>query len=344
MNNICLICGKSYYVKPSHSSKRRTCGDPECKKSWISKTRKLTIPKGEQHYNWKGGKIKKICPYCGKSYFVKKHEQNKRVTCGDPDCQFKWKQQAVIGEKNPNWKGGNVEKICLICKGRYFVTHAREKTSKVCSKPDCISQWMSMIHHDITDPKDWEGYTSPASYCEKFTNEFKQRVYEFQNYECMEGGEITNTPHCHHLYEQKASCCYNLNEMKDFYFLIRGRKFYPSILLMPDNKDKELEYGLNKFIVLCGTHHGQARGKKNGMTIFDIIKKYENIINIKYHGRSYFERWEYWGNGYYCYDSETGREVYYDAITMEKYSKRLKGFQGWGLPKQKSVKKSVVSV
>lgn len=145
-------------------------------------------------------------------------------------------------------------------------------------------------------------------------------------------GEVLYHPECHHVYWQKSSCCQNVDEMGELYFNIFGEKVNPEILLISD-KDKELEYGLNKFATLCNSCHGKVKGSKNGKSRIDYIREIEGIINTQYNGRSYYTKEEYWGNGYY--HKQDGVEKFHDAITGEMYGKYLKGFVGWGLPKKR---------
>jgi len=225
------------------------------------------------------------------------------------------------------------EKLRIVNANQIVTEEMRKKMSiaklgKTIPEKICIN--MSMSRQGITNPADWKGYVKKTPYCELFTSEFKERQYSYMNYTCILCEKRIPHPESHHVYEQKASCCQSIDETGEF-FMIRNQKFHPDILPMID-KDKELEYGLNKFAVLCKKCHGKVRGRLNGKTVFEYIRELEKIINEKYKGRSYYTREEYWGNGYYYKNNEI--EQYYDAITGELYSKHLNKFQGWGLPKK----------
>jgi len=189
---------------------------------------------------------------------------------------------------------------------------------------------ISMGLQNISNITDWNGFIKETPYCKLFSPEFKIRQYEITDYTCLLCNKKISNPNCHHVYEQKASCCQNIDETGDLFFMIRNQKFYPVILPMPDT-EKELEYGLNKFATLCTTCHGKVKGNKKSKSVFEYIRELEQIINNKYKGRSYYTREEYWGNGYYYNHNE--KEIYYDAITGNIYGKTLRGYQGWGLPK-----------
>lgn len=58
----------------------------------------------------------------------------------------------------------------------------------------------------------WYGnvrYPDPPKYCEKFNNEFKERVRAFRGYSCFECGAIQNGRklHVHHVHYDKKMCC-----------------------------------------------------------------------------------------------------------------------------------------
>ena len=234
------------------------------------------------------------------------------------------KMMSKVAKKN--WKDPEFYKMM----SEMSKINGKKRLGKKLSEENCIS--MSMRYQGITNRSDWIGYLTETLYCKLFTPEFKLRQYEISDYTCILCNTRVEKPHCHHVYEQKASCCQNIDDQGDMFFTIRNQKFYPYILPMAD-KEKELEYGLNKFAVLCNKCHGKVKGKKNGESVFDYIHEIEQIINTKYNGRSYYTREEYWGNGYYQY-LKGEKEIYCDAITGERYSKYLRGFQEYGLPKK----------
>lgn len=247
--------------------------------------------------------------------------------------------ESKMGDKNPNFNKSpskeTLEKRIKSNTGKIRTLESCKRISesllgKLFSEDRCIK--ISMGHQGITNREDWEGYVKEQSYCGIFTPEFKMRQYEVTGYKCLMCGEILDHPECHHVYWQKSSCCQNVDEIGELYFNIFGEKVNPEILLISD-KEKELEYGLNKFATLCSSCHGKVKGSKNGKSRIDYIREIENIINTQYNGRSYYTKEEYWGNGYY--HKQDGVEKFHDAITGELYGKYLKGFTGWGLPKKR---------
>ena len=62
---------------------------------------------GSSNPNWRGGKIKVNCLFCGKEVFV----QQKEIRHGNGKycshrCYSEHKKILIISNNNPNWKGG----------------------------------------------------------------------------------------------------------------------------------------------------------------------------------------------------------------------------------------------
>lgn len=91
-------------------------------------------------------KIKVSCECCGKikEVYPFRIKQNKVFFC-NKICGGKWRSKNLIGKKAFNWKGGNVKRICEICKTTFEVEKHIVKGGKgmVCS-PDCQKIWQSI--------------------------------------------------------------------------------------------------------------------------------------------------------------------------------------------------------
>jgi len=73
----------------------------------------------------------------------------------------------LIGEKNPNWKGGRIEKSCLNCKNEFSVIPSRENISKFCSHK-CLGEWKSKTNVGEAHPS-WQKdrpINKKCEYCE----------------------------------------------------------------------------------------------------------------------------------------------------------------------------------
>jgi len=319
----------SVWLRKNKKANRKKANDPE----WLRKNKEANQRKS-QDPEWKR-KQKEGAQKSSKS-LVWKH--NHKIGCLKRSQNLEWKcknkESNQRKAQDPEWMRKVNAAVQIRSKDPEYQRKIREASQKrigiSLSEEVCIS--MSMSRQGITNRSDWIGYLTETLYCKLFTPEFKLRQYEISDYTCILCDTKVEKPHCHHVYEQKASCCQTIDDQGDLFFMIRNQKFYPYILPMVD-KEKELEYGLNKFAVLCNKCHGKVKGKKNGKSVFDYIHEIEQIINTKYKGRSYYIREEYWGNGYYYYQKGE-REIYCDAVTGEIYGKYLRGFQEYGLPKK----------
>lgn len=96
--------------------------------------------RGENHPNWRGGKVERTCKHCGKKFSV----DQSRVTRGQGIyCSSKCMSADLTGPSNPHWK--RVERKCIKCGkifsvgqatvkrgfGKYCSVECREKRAKV---------------------------------------------------------------------------------------------------------------------------------------------------------------------------------------------------------------------
>ena len=68
----CLVCKKLFEVKPSQAVYRKTCS-----KKCMALLYKERL-KGEGNPHWKGGNVQKVCPTCGKRFFICLSKQNRK--------------------------------------------------------------------------------------------------------------------------------------------------------------------------------------------------------------------------------------------------------------------------
>ncbi|MDD5540520.1 MAG: DUF559 domain-containing protein [Candidatus Marinimicrobia bacterium] len=113
----CLICGKEfrtylYLIKKGYG---KYCSN-KCYTKWL-----IINYRGKNHPCWKGGERKKECLNCGKEFFVKHCYINKRSKFCSHKCKGKWMSKNLLGEKNSCWRGGKIEKQCLVCGKSFFV-------------------------------------------------------------------------------------------------------------------------------------------------------------------------------------------------------------------------------
>ena len=114
----CQICDKEFQISPSRIKRNKRFCSLECKiiwlKDWLSNGDAQTLP------HWKGGKIKRICAYCGKQIEIKKHKEGKRVFCSQ-SCAA-----SVTTKERP------IERVIRICKtcGKCFEIHPNKLKRK----------------------------------------------------------------------------------------------------------------------------------------------------------------------------------------------------------------------
>jgi very-short-patch-repair endonuclease len=97
--------------------------------------------KGRDNPNWKE-KIRKVCPICGKSFEVIP-SRNKAKFCSIK-CRVKWDSKHRLGKNSSGWKGGMIEKQCLICGKKIKRPRCDIKTGrgKFCSH-SCKAVWIT---------------------------------------------------------------------------------------------------------------------------------------------------------------------------------------------------------
>jgi len=88
------------------------------------------------------------------------------------------------------------------------------------------------------------------------------------------------TMHCHHVYYDKKACCsVDINGVYFSNLGIKGRE-----------KNFEIVGDPNKFVTLCQRCHNKTNGKYRREYW---ARHFEEIINTKYNGKSYFTEIEY---------------------------------------------------
>ena len=140
----CEYCNEKTYVKPSHVDRTRFCSK-HCKSQWESNYRvgvnnsqfqdvekecewcsaKYTVaPYREDNtrfcsrsckakYEYSQGRdgmdynhrVSLQCEYCSKTYEVKRYQKDISRFCSN-NCKNKWQSENLVGENNPNWRGG----------------------------------------------------------------------------------------------------------------------------------------------------------------------------------------------------------------------------------------------
>ncbi len=155
-----------------------------------------------------------------------KPKSDKRILCACDDCGkvriLKKCYYHVLcrscvrkGDKNANWKGGKIKRICEICGTEFSVFPSDIKTGegRFCSKK-CMGEWFSK-NLKGENSANWKNGASFEPYCPKFNNEFKEYIREKFGRVCFlcqkteeENGRRLSVHHCN--YDKDCLCNDNL--------------------------------------------------------------------------------------------------------------------------------------
>ena len=127
----------------------------------------------------------KYCKICNK-------QLNRRG--GNFRCRNCW-FTAMCQEKNPNWKGGLIKKLCLRCNKNFKVKFYRKNNAKYCSRK-CSAQDTVKYgekHHSFRDKHwNWKGGITPTKkklyYSLQYKN-WRSKCLKRDNYICQICGE-----------------------------------------------------------------------------------------------------------------------------------------------------------
>ena len=131
----CPICGKIFYISPSTNKQNR---GKFCSRKCYSLWKKGNT-KGKNAHNWKGGKIKTICKFCGKEFYITPSLKGTRKFCSR-ECDNKWRSKYVKGEKHHQWT--SKKRKCLVCGKTFYAKPSLIKKGggKFCSC-SCAGIW-----------------------------------------------------------------------------------------------------------------------------------------------------------------------------------------------------------
>ena len=92
------------------------------------------------------------CVMCDKEVAVTQSHKlaTKNITCSIK-CKADYQAKYIVGENNPNYKGGEVELECKYCKGKYHKIIATAPTSKYCSK-ECMNNDYKTRYAGVNNP------------------------------------------------------------------------------------------------------------------------------------------------------------------------------------------------
>jgi hypothetical protein len=255
INRICRNCGTEFFVFQSAIKKGRGyfCSR-NCYHQWN---------KGENSPRFKKElKVIQICIQCKKEFVVAKGRvDDGRGKFCSRRCKGDWMSINRSGENHPMWNGGKKMCICKRCGKEFLITPSiignEKNNGSFCSKV-CLAKSKTGKRG-----ANWQGGLSFYPYCEKFNEDFRDRVRAFDGYACVEC-EMTQEEHLkrykrkllvHHVAYDKQVCC---------------------------NSERPL------FVALCCSCSSKANGKREYWK-----QHYTDLIMDKYRGKCYFSKEEY---------------------------------------------------
>jgi len=80
------------------------------------------------------------CLFCKKEFQPKRNYKKYQAKFCSRKCAGKWQSQNRRGKKAFHWKGGKIEKVCLVCGKKFYIIPAK-KNSRFCSQ-ECYWKWL----------------------------------------------------------------------------------------------------------------------------------------------------------------------------------------------------------
>ncbi len=139
----------------------------------------------------------KACEICSKPFFTVASKIKKGH---GRFCSKKCKGIYMKGDKNYNYKGGNIKKVCLECGCIYEEPFHRKDISKFCSNK-CYGNWQSKNRRG-ENHYNWKGGMTTLVDKERGSRNYllwRQNVIIRDNFTCQECGQKGGKLHAHHL-------------------------------------------------------------------------------------------------------------------------------------------------
>lgn len=283
VEKICKWCGKTFQIVERGLERGKFCSKP-CAWAWRSKNLR-----GENAPAWKGGiegrgKTKQICLQCGIEFTTESAwiRRRKNHFCSTK-CHDVWRSVNKRGNNHHLWIPRG-KYTCVECGCEFERLPKKGEKCKFCSSK-CFHVWrVKNIPLRGENSPMWNGGLSYGKYCPDF-RPVRPRVRAWYEYRCMFpncecGNDIVAIGvkpqlDVHHVYYQKEACCYHTEEGEFVFDLGKDGKI-------------TVQGNPTKFVTLCRS----ANGKVNKNRLY-WAKYFENLINTKYDGKSYYTKEEF---------------------------------------------------
>jgi hypothetical protein len=169
---------------------------------------------------------------------------------------IEWRNKISESKKGKHYTTEHVEKIRASKLGHFVSDETKAKMSAAHKGRVLSKEWRAKIAMSLLGEKSklWKGGKSFEPYCQKFNNEFKERVRAFFGYQCVECGRKTNYKlHVHHVNYEKDACC--------------------------DDSIKPL------FVALCRSCHAKTNNDREYWRLH-----FTTVINEKFGGECYYHK------------------------------------------------------
>jgi hypothetical protein len=160
-------------------------------------------------------KLHMQCKVCGKPIMV--FQKNLKATgnccrkCWAKDPEYKKNHMDGINKRseNPEWQQIQIDRNRRTAQSPEWKQAVLDGCKEREKDPEYRKRVSAGLQGVSID--EWKCFTKYAPYCEKFNNEFKERVRAFQGYRCALCGHVwmpgEKALSVHHVHYQKDSCC-----------------------------------------------------------------------------------------------------------------------------------------
>ena len=149
MIKYCRVCKKQFSIPPS---KERGYKNRQANKNFFCSRDCYKIywkenigQKGNKHWNWSGGNIKRKCDFCGKEFEKERNGKDRTYRFCSRKCFVKWLKGRYVGKKNPNWKGSPVNESRSYTDYLKWGQKIKRRDKQTCQK--CGSKENLNAHH-----------------------------------------------------------------------------------------------------------------------------------------------------------------------------------------------------